>query len=329
MSIPRIFHHVWTSGDEMPDRVLAMRQTWIDRHPEWEFRIWRLEDLAWLAEPPLFERAETYAQKADIARYEIVQRFGGVYLDTDMECLRPLDGLVDRCEFFAARQYDGYVAIGIFGATPFHPILRQTIERLPASSFFHRGEPIYVQTGPILFDKVLKDGRWEGRPVSASSPRVLLSVRPVRALASPRDVRSRLRRASLGSQLEGRERVSGRVPDSYRSEASALLRSSRPRGGRGAHVPSMWARSRVALRRETSIDTREASRARAVRRLLPPLPAMLHGIPWGPGESSSRRLPALGSCVRPRICPSSPGLALTGTYDSPFVEFLRQRLVRA
>ena len=37
----------------------------------------------------LFDRAETYAQKADIARYEVVHRFGGVYVDTDMECLRP------------------------------------------------------------------------------------------------------------------------------------------------------------------------------------------------------------------------------------------------
>ena len=31
VSIPHIFHHVWTSGDAMPEPVLATRQTWIER----------------------------------------------------------------------------------------------------------------------------------------------------------------------------------------------------------------------------------------------------------------------------------------------------------
>src|SRR5437899_2820905 len=69
VSIPRIFHHIWVSGDEMPEPVLAARQTWIERHPGWEFRIWRNDDLDWLRNRALFERAETYAQKADVARY--------------------------------------------------------------------------------------------------------------------------------------------------------------------------------------------------------------------------------------------------------------------
>ena len=142
MSIPRVFHHVWTSGDAMPDRVLAMRQTWIDRHPDWEFRILAPEDLTWLRNRSLFDRAETYAQKADIARYEVVHRFGGVYLDTDMECLRPLDGLLNGCDFFAARQHDGVVNIAIFGATTSHPILGDVIRRVPASCFVHRNGPV-------------------------------------------------------------------------------------------------------------------------------------------------------------------------------------------
>ena len=93
----------------MPDEVQAARQTWIDHHPEWEFRIWRLEDLTWLRNQRLFDRAVPYSQKSDFARYEVVHRFGGVYLDTDMECLRPLDPLLDGCEFFAGREPNGHL----------------------------------------------------------------------------------------------------------------------------------------------------------------------------------------------------------------------------
>ena len=138
------------------------------RHPDWEFRVWRLEDLTWLRNRSLFDRAETYAQKADIARYEVVHRFGGVYLDTDMECLRPLDTLLDGCEFFAGRQHDGIVAIAIFGAAPSHPILRQIIERLPASCFFHRTSRVSDQTGSHLLDRII-EGRCVGRVGKASA----------------------------------------------------------------------------------------------------------------------------------------------------------------
>ena len=37
--------------------------------------------------------APNYGQKADILRYELLQRHGGIYMDVDMECVRSLDGL--------------------------------------------------------------------------------------------------------------------------------------------------------------------------------------------------------------------------------------------
>jgi len=330
MSIPRVFHHVWTSGDEMPEAVRAVRDSWIVRHPDWEFRIWRLEDLGWLRNGDLFERAETYAQKADIARYEVLQRFGGVYLDTDMECLRPIDGLLDGCEFFAARQYDGYVAIGIIGATPFHPILRETVERIPVSSFFHQSEPIYVQTGPVLLDKIVKDGRWEGRQGVRIFPP---------AYFYPYDPSERWR----GSGSFSRAYAVHHWGHSWDGGKSVRVRPREllPRGGEPVlpFVVASWREvaDRVAkeggkhlVRRARRIEAR-AKRfgLRTVRRLLPPMPSTLHGIPWGPGEilvstTSGTRL----------LCPTedlsiAPELALTGTYDPRFVDFLERRLSRS
>lgn len=164
MTIPRIFHHVWVSGDEMPAPVLEARQTWIDLHPDWEFRVWRLEDLTWLRNQTLFDRAVPYSQKADFARYEVVDRFGGVYLDTDMECLRPLDSILEGCRFFSGREPSGNVGSAIFGAVPAHPIVREVIERLPASCYFHETDQLSYTAGPMVLNRVLRDGSWEGQP---------------------------------------------------------------------------------------------------------------------------------------------------------------------
>ena len=39
--------------------------------------------------------APNFGQKADILRYELLERYGGVYVDVDMECLQSLDPLLD------------------------------------------------------------------------------------------------------------------------------------------------------------------------------------------------------------------------------------------
>jgi mannosyltransferase OCH1-like enzyme len=131
-------------------------------HPDWEFRSWREADLAWLHNGALFDKATSYAQKADIARYEIVERFGGVYLDVDVECLRPIDEVMKDLDFLGARQPGGSMATCMFGAWPGHPLLHAVIARIPVSCLVFRW--ITTQTGPGLFTRVIDDGRWESRP---------------------------------------------------------------------------------------------------------------------------------------------------------------------
>jgi mannosyltransferase OCH1-like enzyme len=42
-----------------------------------------------------FDRASNFGEKSDIWRYEILFRLGGVYVDTDFECVRPFDSLLE------------------------------------------------------------------------------------------------------------------------------------------------------------------------------------------------------------------------------------------
>jgi FkbM family methyltransferase len=102
-----------------------------------------------------FDAATTYAQKSDIARYEIVERFGGVYIDTDFECLQPIDALLVDLSFFAGLQAGSTVNNGLFGASPHHPFLAAAVERLPASFIGRSGLGIPEQTGPEFFTRAI------------------------------------------------------------------------------------------------------------------------------------------------------------------------------
>lgn len=93
--IPRLIHRIWLGGP-MPEQNEAWGRTWTELNPGWTMVTWDEAmidqfDMKCRAE---FEAAESYAQKADLARYEILYRMGGLYVDTDFECLKPISVLL-------------------------------------------------------------------------------------------------------------------------------------------------------------------------------------------------------------------------------------------
>ena len=122
--IPKIFHQIWLGDHPMHPLMVDWRRRWVDLHPGWRFDFWREGhrpeghrpegsapatltcDHAEIesSRPELLARACHQAQRANIWRYEIVARFGGVYVDTDIEPIRPLDDLLGGLEAFAVRR---------------------------------------------------------------------------------------------------------------------------------------------------------------------------------------------------------------------------------
>jgi hypothetical protein len=149
LTIPRIFHHVWLGRNPIPSDFARYIGTWMHHHPKWEFRLWTEDNLPDLINRDSFDRLPTYSQKSDVIRYEVLLRYGGVYLDTDFECLRPIDELLVGLDAFAAEEDDSTIAVGILGSIPGHPLLAEVIAALPAS--VARGGNACGTTGPGFF----------------------------------------------------------------------------------------------------------------------------------------------------------------------------------
>jgi mannosyltransferase OCH1-like enzyme len=71
--------------------------------------------------------------------------FGGVYVDTDLECLRSIEPLIEDADFFTVLRGSGVADNYFFGAVPGHPILDRGLDEIkPRKSYGDSKE----RTGP-------------------------------------------------------------------------------------------------------------------------------------------------------------------------------------
>ena len=155
-SIPRVLHWIWLGPNPIPVQHQEWMRTWKHHHPAWETRVWAESDVLPLHNMDAYNAARSWAQKADIARYEILLRHGGVYVDTDMECQRPLTPLLEGVEAFVGLERDDLMGNAILGCTPGHPWMAAVVDALADS--FHAAWLTMEQTGPSFLTRVT-DGR--------------------------------------------------------------------------------------------------------------------------------------------------------------------------
>lgn len=133
--IPTTFHRIWFS-EPIPDRFEGYWERLRELHPGWQFRTWAdpEELLPWMRNGELFESftdyPAAYAFRADVARYEILYRFGGVYVDTDVEPLRSFDPLLADGRPFAAWCSDSELDPAVIASPADHPAIALLVEDL-------------------------------------------------------------------------------------------------------------------------------------------------------------------------------------------------------
>ncbi|BBK37810.1 hypothetical protein STAQ_28880 [Allostella sp. ATCC 35155] len=97
--IPRILHFTWKTR-EVPARYRPLVEGWARRHPGWKRRIWTDHDLRAFVERhdpdflPVFDGYENPIARVDAGRYLVLAHLGGVFVDLDLECFRPIDPLL-------------------------------------------------------------------------------------------------------------------------------------------------------------------------------------------------------------------------------------------
>jgi mannosyltransferase OCH1-like enzyme len=145
--IPKLIHRLWF-GPEPPRRVVELEDDWRRMNPGWRVRTWREWDLPALRNQLWFDSAAHPAQRADIARLELLHSFGGIYVDTDVAPLRPVESLIAATECFFGAEDHQWLGTAIFGTRAGHPFLTKLIDGIGSSILAQPGAEPNEQTGP-------------------------------------------------------------------------------------------------------------------------------------------------------------------------------------
>lgn len=130
--IPKIIHYCWLSGDEFPPMFKKCIHSWEKQLPGWEFRLWDKSCLEEIDEPWVHEayKAKVYSHASDYIRLYAVYKYGGFYLDCDVEVLRDFSPFIELDYVLSKENSNwGYIEAATFGAHAGNPYLKKCMEK--------------------------------------------------------------------------------------------------------------------------------------------------------------------------------------------------------
>ena len=128
--IPKIIHYCWFGRGEKPELAKKCIASWRKSCPDFEIREWNEGNCDYLSIPFMAEAyaAKKYAFVSDVMRLIVLEQYGGVYFDTDVEVLRDISPLLDD-EGFIGFENDQFVNSGqVMAAKAHHPVIQAMIE---------------------------------------------------------------------------------------------------------------------------------------------------------------------------------------------------------
>jgi len=161
IKIPKIIHQIWVGNKPLPKDYLFYIDTWKKINPDWKHILWTDKDINNInfINRNLYNRIKNNGQKSDYLRYCILNEYGGLYVDTDFECLKSFNDLC-YLDFYTSTAYSANLElyIGIIGSTPNHPIIKKCVDNINNNGVSENNwKEIFDTTGTYFFTKTFFD----------------------------------------------------------------------------------------------------------------------------------------------------------------------------
>ncbi len=99
--IPKKIHYCWFGRGPMPPMALRCIESWHRYMPDYEYKLWNEDNFDINSVPYVKEayEARKFAFVTDYVRLYALFTEGGIYMDTDVEVLKPYDDLLELSGF--------------------------------------------------------------------------------------------------------------------------------------------------------------------------------------------------------------------------------------
>ena len=152
--IPKIIHYCWFGGNPLPPLAQKCIKSWKKYCPDYQIIEWNESnfDVNCNAYCAAMYEQKKWAFLTDYVRLKVVYENGGVYMDTDVELLKPLDDLLDN-KAYMGFETTGKVNTGLgFGAEKGHPFILENMTYYENLNDFKK-----VETCPEITTRLLNE----------------------------------------------------------------------------------------------------------------------------------------------------------------------------
>ena len=152
--IPHIIHQIWVGPNPIPSKSKKFIKDIKKLHPNFEYKLWTDKDITKdnFTNYEYIKNSKSYAQKADIMRYEILYNHGGIYLDIDFEIFKNLEPLLTNELVLCSEDNfsNFHITNAFIACTKHNPNLKRCVDGIKKIDF---SAMINFATGPVYFKK--------------------------------------------------------------------------------------------------------------------------------------------------------------------------------
>ena len=145
--IPKILHFVWLGRGEQSDTIKRCIESWRKHLPDYKIMFWNEESYD-VTQAPAFVQTTYNVRKwafaSDYIRLWALYQYGGIYLDTDTEVLKPLDKFLNNKLVIGTQVFSvdlnkkekktiTNLSMGVIGSEPQHPYIKECMLALEHS----------------------------------------------------------------------------------------------------------------------------------------------------------------------------------------------------
>ncbi len=157
--IPKTIHYCWFGRNPLPELAQKCIASWKQYCPDYQIIEWN-EDTFDLDAAPLYVR-EAYAAKkwafvTDYVRLYAMTRQGGIYMDTDVEVVKPLDSFLKH-QAFSGFENATQVPTGIMACEKGFPLFEQFLRYYDKAVFPKDPEQLKYETNVAVITRTLDE----------------------------------------------------------------------------------------------------------------------------------------------------------------------------
>lgn len=155
--IPKTIHYCWFGGNPLPELAVNCIESWKKYCPDYEIIEWNETNFNLNYNDYVKEayKAKKWAFVSDVARLYALVHHGGVYMDTDVEVLKPLDSLL-VLEAFSGFEADDRIPTGIMACRKEHPLFEKMLRDYDGNHFLNSDGSYNLTTNVVRLTNLLK-----------------------------------------------------------------------------------------------------------------------------------------------------------------------------